>query len=817
VAAPPAGKGPARLDLHGDPLPPGALVRLGALRLRHEGTLRWVAYSPDSKYLASAGSDRTTRLWEVATGKEARHFVGPKQGMEAIAFSPDGKLLAGAGVDGTVYLWEVATGKEARRLEGHPGGAASVAFSPRGNILASSGSRDHTVRLWDTATWTVLREIRGGGPTLSLTFAPDGKALAGAGDDKTVRLWDAATGRELHVLRGHAGAVHCVAFSPDGRSLVTGDDQGARLWEAATGKQARLLTGHHGGTVHAAAFAPDGKTLATGGWDHTIRFWEADTGRQRRAFEGHADWVVTLAFAPDGKSLASGSAEPAIHLWDADTGQPLRLLPGHQERVPAVAFSPDGRSVATGGWDNTVRLWGAVTGKPLARWDANTGAKPLPLGAGPDAIRQLTFSPDGRLLASVTHGEAVLVWEVATGKRRFRLRGSRAAFSPDGKVLACAGRGEAGAELNVGFVRLYDSATGKELRALRGRGPMISCLAFSPDGKSLVAGGYWGGTVPVAPGDDAETIQVWDLASGRRRGAFGGHRGLVGLAFSPDGKTLATVDLGEQTVRLWEVASAGKRAQLRGHDETIFAIAFAPDGKALASASMDGTVRLWELPSGRELARFRGHRGWALGVAFAPDGKSLASSSTDTTALVWDLRGLAARASRGPRPGELPALWADLGSPDAGKAYRAFTTLAGPSKQTVPFLRERLRPAAPLDSKWVARRIAELDSDRFEKRQQAADELERLGERAEPALRQALKGKPSLEAHRRLQALLDKVTRAAPSGARLQALRAVEVLERLDGPQAREVLTRLAAGPPEARLTQEAQAALRRLARRPAP
>jgi WD40 repeat protein len=282
--------------------------------------------------------------------------------VRAVAFSPDGKMVASGSDDGTVRLWDAATGTERRALKGHSDWVWAVAFSPDGKMVAS-GSGDETVRLWDAATSTERRALKGHSDSVwAVAFSPDGKMVASGSGDKTVRLWDAATGTERRALKGHSGWVWAVAFSPDGKMVASGSgDKTVRLWDAATGTERRALKGHSG-WVWAVAFSPDGKMVASGSGDGTVRLWDAATGTERRALKGHSGWVRAVAFSPDGKMVASGSDDGTVRLWDAATGTERRALKGHSGWVWAVAFSPDGKMVASGSGDKTVRLWDAATG-----------------------------------------------------------------------------------------------------------------------------------------------------------------------------------------------------------------------------------------------------------------------------------------------------------------------------------------------------------------------------------------------------------------------------------------------------------------------
>jgi RNA polymerase sigma factor (sigma-70 family) len=816
----------AGTDRYGDPLPPGALLRLGTVRFRHGLGVYSVAYSPDGRLIASTGGDGAVRLWDAATGRLVREVARrPQREATFAVFSPDGKLLAlGGPQEGVgrvapkpmpVFLYEVATGKLVRRLDVHGPGLRGATFAPDGKALATAEG-EMTIRLWDVATGKEVRRLEGGGHALA--FSPDGKLLA-AGGGKTVwdrvkprpgggdvRVWEVASGNQLHHLAREQRQVTAVAFSADGKLLASAsEDQTVRLWDVATGKERRQFVHDMAGRwahsgVQAMALSPRGPLLATGGADGVIRLWDTGTGKELRKLTGHHWWVVALAVSPDGKTLASGSWDGTIRLWDVTTGKERRPSGEHQSSVRAYP-SPDGKLLVTASYDDTVRLWDRATGK-----------RRLTLRAGADGITSSALSADGKFLAAGGKDMAIRVWDLGTGKVVHTLTGHKKegkdgdiaalAFSPDGKLLASAGSHDK-------TIIFWDAPTGKELRRVTQRG--VSQLAFAPDGKTLAAGGWDG------------TARLWDVATGKELRVFKPTRepgaresGIVDtVAVSPDGALLATAGH-DGVISLWGAATGEERQRLRGHDSVVWAVAFSPDGKLLASGGLDMTVRLWEAATGKEVHQLKGHSGWVLSVAFLPDGKSVISGADDSTALLWSLSPSAGARAKALTPADLDRLWAELGGEDVRRAYRASWTLAEAPAAAVLFLRKQLRPVVLPNAERLRRLVADLDSDDFATREDATKELAKLGASAAPTLRAALKDNPSAEVRRRAAALLKKL-RAAPSPEALRTSRALAALERMGTAEARQLLEALAKGAPGAALTDEARAALKRLGKASAP
>jgi WD40 repeat protein len=800
-----------RQDAAVNPLPTGALARLGSTRWRTLGQVSILEFSADGKSLLSGGYVRGIQLFDVATGKEMRRFLAHPAGVSWVQFGADGKTILSA--DHFSLRWsDLGTGQELRRLGGDPsagerGYGYPITATPEGQLVAAMSAErvgDCAIRVRD-GKGKELHQLEGHqGAVQALVFSPDHKMLASGGDDQSVRLWDITSGKQLHKLTGHDKGIRLLAFSPDGRLLVSASfDNTVRVWEIATGKnlariQAALVSGRP------LAFAPDGKTLAVGNVSQ-IQLHETETGKLVRQWALPRRMVMALAFAPDGKTLASGCDEGPIRLWDPTTGQEIKRQTGHLGTVREAALAPDGTAVTTVSIDGSARGWDLANGKE--RWVID-GLPPHHAAA---------LSPDGRLLAALKPDNTIHLYDNATGKElksvpavppgQQGLRASQLFFGPDSKTLAVPA--------SDGSIRLLEVESGgtmKERTSFKlsaGSRLGVYSVALSPDGRRLAA----------SEGDGM--LRLYDTSSGKAvqqidvRQQFG-----LKIAFSPDGRTL--VGVGGNLIRLWETATGKVRASFGTLRDEIRCVTFAGSGRVLISG--EGSVlRFRDVLTGKTDGVFATleHPGLPGCLACSPDLRRLISGSSDTTALVWDLPVLLAKPRMiqqkvlGAR--ELDSLWRDLNDAEAVKSWQAMRALAASPGQAVALLEERLPAVVAPDEKRIARLIVELDSDQFAVRERAAQDLAKLGRQAEDQLRKALRDATSAEVRERIKELLqqiekDQSTRVAVAD-ELTVVRAVELFELLDTPEARTVLGKWAKGAPKARLTEESQAALRRLTR----
>jgi WD40 repeat protein len=865
--APARAADPPRADVYGDPLPDGALARLGTVRWRAGNTVATTAFLPDGKSVLTVSLDYFVQVWDRDTGKELRHFDAAGEapanpnlprvvflnanGTNAIV-SRDGKFLACPGRDGAVRLWDLAAGKEVCRVgEWTTSGRAQLALTADGKTLATA-IYGQKITLWDTATG---KELRSFGETAAnsrlmpyrMGFSADGKTLVQAGIDfgqggiqTTVVAWDAVNGKETKRVTDPAFAnnslpAQLAGISPDAKTVAMPTGGRVKLLDLADGKEARDLDG--GDAYTSLHFSPDGKLLVgMTGRNDSLYVWDVASGKAKGKFgkaAGPAGVAVTagarftsgLSVSADGKTFAWADG-PALRLVDLTTGKETNASAGHASAVRDVSFGRDGKTLLTWADDATVRRWDAASGKEI-------GQVAVP-------GKSFTFvlpSPDERTLAAGEPDGTIRLFDAATGKEGHTLRpgqptyGRCHVFSPDSRLLAVVGASSQAVEVfDVVAGRLkhpLELPSASPTTAVPGRPAALVLSAargtrrafFSPDSRQVAV-------------TDVNLV-IWDVASGREERQIVLPQGaaLRDAVYSPDGRTIAVaIDGGE--VEVWEVASAQKRLTINPQPKADPArpaatlrlvaangvplpgtLAFSPDGRLLAQAT-DRKARLWDLHTGKEVAAFDGHRGPVLALAFAPGGKRLATASSDTTGLVWDaepaVKKLAALAAPITQD-KVEASWADLLRGDGVRAYEAVRALAGDPAKAVPFLSERVKPVTPPDPKVVTKLIADLDADEFEARESAHKQLEGFGELALARMREALKGSPSAEQRRALEELVKGAVAPSPSGERLRLVRALEALELAATPEAVKVIRAVADGAPDTLPTTQAQAILRRL------
>jgi RNA polymerase sigma factor (sigma-70 family) len=737
------------------------------------GRLPAMAFSPDGKLLAHfvRWGEATARVCDVETGKEIAAVKGLRPDLKYLMYSGYGLPRQAEGVDGNftglyfadggrrlvlvgdryVHIRDARTGEPVAKYDlpnsqTKAGGAIRqetiVCFSPDGRLYAVVAGDNWQVRepatgktvFRATVKSAVGKDGRPAGPFAAI--CPDGKTLAiSAGALDEVQLWDIPGGRLLRTLTGRAAKVRMLghlAFGADGKQLFAGGEDVVFRWDAATGTELPALAGDTGhGPPHAFA-STDGQTLVTVDGNGLIRRWDPTTGKPLSIPLGYTTQTISDVSADGARAVVADDAG-RIDLWSVGENSRHELHAIGTVRARDVRFSPDGKFLAAGLSDGTVRVWDVRTRREVKTFGANPKD-------GSSAVKGVEWSPDGSCLY-VTAG-AVVAWDWREGEVRWQLPAADAArvrASRDGKRLAVV-------RPDVREVLVLDGGTGKvEAKLEVNRQLQVECVAFSPDGRTVVTGMHGG------------TVYIWNAATGRY------------LGWLPS----------------------------QGQGDVIWGIEFTPDGRHVVTGSYTGPVRVWELDTKTEVFRRTDGPSIALRVSLSADGRKLLAAQ-QRAPILWSL---AAEPT-----GDREHQWADLLT-DPITAYRAQWGLAG-SDGLARFLRAKIGDRVPeADAERIQRLIAELDDSSFRTRESALAELIRLGRLARPAVRTALADSPPAEQHQRLEVLAARYKVGLPPD-ELRLRRAVQALRWCGDAEAKKLLAEWASGMAGAPLTEAARAAV---------
>lgn len=484
-----------------------------------------VAFSPDGKLLAWGSSDGLIRLAQVGSIPfnpkapvpfEGDTLKGDARRISTVVFSPDGALLASAGEEKTIRLWDVASKLQVAELEWHGDSVPALAF--HSETLLASGSLDGSVVLWDVpsrkpAGRHMAHDSSG---VTSVAFVGDGKVLASRARDGSIALWDTQSRNRIARLSAHDAGARRVASSPATTLLASGGtDAAVILWDVSTRSPlAREVPAHNERVCHIAC-SPDGKMFASGAWDRRILLAGLSGANVVPRYLQHNQLITSFAFSPDGATLASSTFGWLVYLWDTATGECIVELQGHSGKVQGLAFAPTGHLVATASWDGSVRLWDTA---------ARQSAGDLKHA---DHVYCVAISPDAKLLASGGKDSKLLIWDLASqrqiaGPLEAHLTPvTTAAFHPKQAILLSASQD--------GAIQLWDTESWKPAgKILRPESGIIYEVAISPDGETF-ASAHGDGSVRLW--DFASLALIGELSPSRRTSIYC-------AAFSSNGKTL---------------------------------------------------------------------------------------------------------------------------------------------------------------------------------------------------------------------------------------------------------------------------------------
>ena len=639
-----------------------------------------IAFSRDSRLIASSGSDNSVTVWDVLSGRELQRLGGTGQGsimgslgVYFIGFASDNRLVT---VSDAARVWDISTGRELRSLEmglqgamAVTGGDGGMSISPDGTqLLLVTEDGDSEVRVIDLSSGREVRRTKvpeNQIDSMQLSLTPDGRLLVAGVHNKRFKLWD-LTAKKDHELGPTTKDYPQIKFSRDGRLLALSDSYTVKLWDLATLRELPTVKVPNSGafpqTDAYISFTEDGKRIATGGFDTDIIVWETETGKRVSNLVGRANMAYGVQFSADGNELTSGGRTR----WDLRTGRGLRIVPDNGEKTYGIV-TPDGnRVVVRKANTNLITVAESPSGKQLFTLTPSNEA---------GSVSRTSFSADGSMLAvvygavedphptagSFMRGAQIKIWDLKTGRELRSITSGeipmQAEFTADGRTLAVIG--------GMGQLSLWDVQSGSKLRDLSSS-PMAN---FKPP-TSIKPG-----QMPTMPNMADIAAMLTNTIGAMSAGTPGGN--ITSAAFTSDGKVLATggveskanIDIAAMMsgamnpkqkkgskqpdpadmmkdfkveavgqVQFWDVTTGQQIAAIKGHGRGVSKVAFSRDNKLLASGGTDNTIKIWDVATRNELRTLTGHTSAIESIDFSPDGRLLASATDDGSTFLWDTK-----------------------------------------------------------------------------------------------------------------------------------------------------------------------------------
>lgn len=588
-------------------------------QLGHYDCVNSVAWSPDSKYIASGSGDCTMKIWDATSGRELLTIKDSKS-VNSVAWSPDGRYIAIGSGDCTVKIWNVSNWQKIHTLIGHSDLVCSVAWSPDSRYIAS-GSVDKTVKIWDAEREKELRTLTGHSELVhSVAWSPDGKYIASGGNDNMVKVWNADNGKEIRTMDKISGNVNSVAWSPDGKCIASGLGD-VDVWDASSGNRIHVIStvDHY---AYFVAWSPDSKYIATGeptGQD--IKVYDVSNGKEIYTMDLWIDSVYSISYSPNGKCIAIGTRFGKVVILEATSGKEISTTFEQNKSIYSISWSSDGKQIALTDSDGKVKMWNVSNGM-----EAHTSVFP-DLYLYPGAL-----SPNGRYITG-KDDNTLMIYDATNGEKVYTFTEqsniiSSVSWSLDGKYIVSGGAN--------GMIEVWDVTKGMKIHTIAGHSDKVECVEISPNGRYIASGSKDG------------TIKVWNASSGKEMYTITELTGSR-IAWSPDSRYIIN-----EYVEYYEVgiiygyycnsrvivrdAISGKVVHILTGLSDVNSVTWSPDGRYIASGNYVGTIKVWDVFNWKDVHTLKliGYLGSYRTIVWSPNGKHIASGSSDGTIKIWN-------------------------------------------------------------------------------------------------------------------------------------------------------------------------------------
>jgi WD40 repeat protein len=580
----------------------------------HTGGVNSASWSPNGKYILTAGKDNTAIIWEAESGEVVHTLSGHTGSVLSASWSQDGSQIVTSSRDFSVCIWDTQTGTQVDQLYGHTAQVNSASWSPDGERIIT-GSPDHSIRIWDVQGAEQLSQFnpfdfpRGSVSSqwyYIVNFSPDGSRIAIASANPTLLIFDAQTQEEQMRYEAQAGSVFSVHWSEDGeRLLTTHEINTAYVWNARTGEVMREFK--HASPVQDADWSPDESRVVTVTPDGVLHIWDLQTGEELRQMQANTSPLWSVDWSPDGTMILTAGEDGVARIWSAGSSEKQNPFK-HISPVFSASWSPDGSYIST------------ASGMVAHIWDAQTGARLFGVTGHYSLVSSVIWSPSGDRIITTGNNPTAIIWDAQTGDELQELLGhtnavNSAAWSNDGDYVVTVGQDRT--------ARIWVAESGEEIHLLRGHLREVLAVAWNPGDNKIVTTSADG------------TARIWDVHTGEELVQLLGHTGRVNSAdWSPDGKQVVTGG-SDDTVRIWDTQTGEQLALLVGHSGPVQSVDWNTIGTYIVSAGEDRSARIWDIDTNEQVGQISGHEGTIWSAVWSPDGTQILTASGDKTARIW--------------------------------------------------------------------------------------------------------------------------------------------------------------------------------------